>query len=122
TDPTLSFRGVDKYVENVGNLVPVIDFLLGEARECRSELLEMRLNDEERYIETRWNMVGRFDRVPWRPRIDVVGRTKFRYEDEGGVVRVRCYDEEWEVPAGLALLQLITPTGTIPNSTRDMDG
>ncbi|KAL7528143.1 hypothetical protein ACHAWF_002455 [Thalassiosira exigua] len=56
-------------------------------------------------------MAGRFDRLPWRPRIDVVGQSKFRYEDEGGVVRVRRYDEKWEVPAGLALLQLITPAG-----------
>ncbi|KAL7516871.1 hypothetical protein ACHAWF_000087, partial [Thalassiosira exigua] len=40
TDPTSSFA-----VENVGNLVPVIDFLLGDERGCRSKLMEIRLND-----------------------------------------------------------------------------
>jgi hypothetical protein len=92
---------------------------------CRSDLLSIRLNDDEGYVQTRWNMVGDLGRLPWRPRIDVVGRTKFWYRskplhpstvdiERGGsnakfaVVVVR-YDEEWEIPAYRALLQLVTP-------------
>ncbi|KAL7489336.1 hypothetical protein ACHAW6_014944 [Cyclotella cf. meneghiniana] len=123
TDPTISFEGVDKYVRNVENLVPVVDFLLGKEPTSKSELLEIRSNKEEGYIETRWNMVGELNILPWKPRIDVIGRTKFWYQTskdgKGGkdAVRVYLYDETWEIPAGLALLQLVTPAGTIANST-----
>ncbi|KAL7554034.1 hypothetical protein ACHAWF_017401 [Thalassiosira exigua] len=89
-----------EYVENVDNLVPVVYFFLGEGQSCRSELLEISLNNAESYVETRWNML---DEVPirWRRR---------RREGVWG------YNGEWEVPIGLALLQLVTPEGTIPNS------
>ena len=124
TDPTLSFQGVDKFVSNVQNLVPVVDFLLEGKTDENSEsiLLDIRLNEEKSFVETRWNMVGSLNRLPWRPKIDVVGRTKFWYEtellDDDSVARVQVnfYDEKWEIPAGLALLQLVTPAGTIRNS------
>jgi len=124
TDPTLSFQGVDKFVSNVRNLVPVVDFLLEGKTEENSDsiLLDIRLNEEESFVETRWNMVGSLNRLPWRPKVDVIGRTKFWYEkrvlddDEVARVQVNFYDEKWEIPAGLALLQLITPAGTIRNS------
>jgi len=121
TDPTLSFVGVDKFVENVGNLVPVVNFLLGEEQLSRSELLNITLNDEEKYIETRWNMVGELNQLIWKPKIDVIGRTKFWYKEveEGKgdpAFQVYFYDEMWEIPAGLALLQLVTKAGTIANT------
>jgi len=127
TDPTLSFVGVDKYIENVGNLVPVVDYLLGEENPIsRSDLLDISLNEEEKYIETRWNMVGELNRLLWKPKIDVIGRTKFWYQEEevgeGGreskttAFQVYFYDEMWEIPAGLALLQLVTKAGTIANT------
>lgn len=122
TDPTLSFVGVDKFVENVGNLVPVVNYLLGDEQLSRSELLDIKLNDEEKYIETRWNMVGELNKLFWRPKIDVIGRTKFWYNDneKGENVQVYFYDEMWEIPAGLALMQLVTKAGTISN-TRELD-
>jgi len=134
-DPTLSFEGVDTFVTNVRNLRPIVDFLAG-AGELRSDLLEISLNEEEGYVKSRWNMVGKLERLPWRPRIDVIGRTKFWYRAKGGLemevgndggqdvsgyeggVRVFFYDEEWEIPAGKALLQLITPAGTIENTIK----
>jgi hypothetical protein len=120
TDPTISFEGIDKYITNVGNLVPVVEFLLGEEQYSKSELLEITSNAEKGYIETRWNMIGELNALPWRPKIDVIGRTKFWYQnaDKGGKARVQVYfyDEQWEIPAGLALLQFITPANTISNS------
>ena len=118
TDPTISFRGVDKYVQNVGNLVPIVDFLLGEEQYSKSELLEISNNDHEGYIETRWNMIGELNALPWKPKVDVIGKTKFWYKtnDEMDAVQVYFYDEKWEIPAGLALLQFITPANTIGNS------
>ena len=123
TDPTLSFVGVDKFVSNVGNLVPVVNYLLGDDQEeknSQSILLDISLNEEEKYVETRWNMLGKLDRLIWRPKIDVIGRTKFWYkeiiEGEEKTYQVYFYDEMWEIPAGLALLQLVTPADTIPNT------
>lgn len=135
TDPTISFVGRDTFRENTQNLVPLVNAFVAE---CRSDLLSILLEDE--YIETRWNMVGsltgsRF--LFWKPRIDVIGRTKFWFrpvvtteatsgdnsasietasKSSSPYYQVYLYDEEWEIPAYQALLQLITPPGTFPNS------
>ena len=117
TDPTISFEGIDKYVQNVGNLVPVVQFLLGTEQYSESELLEISSNEQDGYIETRWNMIGELNALPWKPKVDVIGRTKFWYQNEDGAVKVYFYDEQWEIPAGLALMQFITPANTVPNSS-----
>eukprot|EP00536_Pseudo-nitzschia_multiseries_P016411 jgi/Psemu1/221218/e_gw1.1102.36.1 len=143
TDPTISFVGTDKFTENTQNLVPIVEAF---AEDYRSELLSISLgtgsssktpdnsnrsNDDEYYIETRWNMVGSLTASPWlfwKPKIDVIGRTKFWFRNEalegenfdpsdGGVLKVYFYDESWEVPAWKALLQIVTPAGTFPSST-----
>ena len=124
TDPTLTFTGRDKFVSNVSNLRPIVDALI-EPGGCASKLLDISLNEEEGYVQSRWNMVGDLTGLPWKPRIDVIGRTKFWYDKEqgdasnGGVegVKVSFYDEEWELPAWKALLQLVTKAGTIPSSS-----
>ncbi|KAI2490102.1 DUF2358-containing protein [Fragilaria crotonensis] len=107
TDPTISFTSRDTFVRNTQNLKVLVDKL---ATGTKSELLEITVNDE--YVESRWNMVGDLTGLFWKPRIDVIGRTKFWYKiHEDGGVRVYFYDESWEIPAGEALLQLITPAG-----------
>ena len=117
--------GVDNYVKNVGNLVPIINYLLGEKNCSRSDLLDITLNVDDNYIQTRWNMVGELDKLFWKPKIDVIGRTKFWYQTSYGrakddaeeaMCQVYFYDEKWEIPAGLALLQLVTKAGTINNT------
>lgn len=131
TDPTLSFQGTDQFTQNLDNLVPIVEALT-EPGGCRSDLLDIDLNRDEGYVQSRWNMVGSLSALPWQPRIDVIGRTKFWYKpvdsiganenDDDGTkpgtkgFQVYLYDEEWEIPAAKALLQLITPPGTIRNS------
>lgn len=124
TDPTLSFTGRDKFVSNVQNLRPVLDALMKRTdsekkNSCKSDLLDISLNEKEGYVQSRWNMVGKLSRLPWKPKIDVIGKTKFWYREvdfdnniegmDSKGVRVYFYDEAWEIPAGKALLQLITP-------------
>jgi hypothetical protein len=137
TDPTLSFTGTDQFVRNLQNLRPIVDAVIQQPDDCRSDLLDIQLTPE--YVQTRWNMVGELSALPWKPKIDVIGRTKFWYRqsavldddtttttepttastaDSGKGYRVFFYDEEWEIPAAKALLQLITPAGTIRNSSR----
>jgi hypothetical protein len=175
TDPTLSFTGTDQFVQNIQNLKPLVDRLLmqnhhqqqppesdesddddnGRSRcSCASSsvLLDIQLMEQEGYIQTRWNMIGDLKLLPWKPRIDVIGRTKFWFVQKSRATTISMstatpetplpqgddddtnndaaldssdvycyqvieYDEEWEIPAAKALLQLITPAGTIPNSS-----
>jgi hypothetical protein len=112
SDPTISFTGTDQFVHNIQNLRPIVDALVRPGG-CRSDLLDIQLCDEDKCIQTRWNMVGELSRLPWKPKIDVIGRTKFWYASSHGSCRVIFYDEEWEIPAAKALLQLVTPGGTI---------
>lgn len=57
-------------------------------------------------VVTRWRMYGELN-LWWRPRLDVVGRTRFTYDPAAGN-RIRRYDEVWEVSAADALRQLLT--------------
>lgn len=120
TDPTLSFQGTDTFTKNVQNLVPLVNAF---CENYDSKLLNIELlqssndteGDSSMYIQTRWNMVGELNGLFWKPKIDVIGRTKFHFHPAEDC-QVFFYDEEWEIPAYLALLQLVTPAGTIPNS------
>ena len=71
TDPTLSFVGTKTFVNNVQNLVPIVNFLTEQQdtdtstssdhdndTKCRSDLLDISINEQEGYVQTRWNMVG----------------------------------------------------------------
>lgn len=120
TDPTLSFVGRGTFVSNVENLRVIVDNLV-QPNDCRSDLLEISVNEEEQYVQSRWNMVGTLNALPWKPMIDVIGRTKFWYRQVEDGYRVYFYDECWELPAGKALLQLVTPAGTIPNSNEKVE-
>ena len=104
SDPTISFRGRETFVRNVQNLQPILDLL---AYDTESQLLSYELYGT--YIQTRWRMQGSL-RLPWKPKINVIGRTKFRYDPQSFLVHT--YDEIWEMPAYRALLQLVTPAGT----------
>lgn len=110
TDPTLTFQGTDKFKQNTDSLVPLVERFV---ENYQSVLLDIRRTD--RYIETRWNMIGELNGLFWKPKIDVIGRTKFWFNPKDYLVYF--YDESWEIPAYQALLQLVTPANTFPNSS-----
>ena len=106
TDPTLTFVGTDQYLKNIQNLRPILNLVTNVATECQSELMDIQLC--ESYIQTRWNMIGSLSRLPWKPKVNVIGQTKFWFHND--TYQVYLYDEEWEIKANQALLQLVTPT------------
>lgn len=71
TDPTLSFEGTAQFVKNLNNLVPIVDALI-EPGGCKSDLIQIKLDEEKGYVQSRWNMVGSLSGLPWSPTIDVV--------------------------------------------------
>jgi Uncharacterized conserved protein (DUF2358) len=128
TDPTLSFEGTDTFAKNTQNLVPLVEAFVEnyESRLLSIELVEKDDNNNA-YVQTRWNMVGSLTASPWifwKPKIDVLGRTKFWFrktqkeeqQPQQPCYQVYFYDEEWEMPAYQALLQLITPAGTFASN------
>jgi hypothetical protein len=112
TDPTISFQGTATFKENTANLVKLVEAFV---QNYQSTLLDIQLHPE--FVETRWNMVGELNGLFWKPKIDVIGRTKFWYRQDDEVLQVFEYDEKWEIPAYQALLQLVSPAGTFPNTT-----
>ena len=149
-DPTLTFEGLDTFRTNTQNLVPIINKLV-DVPNSQSQLLDIQLSsttttttggsnsngnnnsnnnngNTTHYVETRWNMKGNITGLFWKPKIDVIGRTKFWYREQpktlvsssssasvsasslaSSSLQVYYYDEEWEIPAYQALLQIITP-------------
>lgn len=117
TDPTISFTGRDTFLKNTANLKVLVDKLT-EIDGTKSDLLDISVSDK--YVESRWNMIGTLSGLPWQPTIDVIGRTKFWFRPTANNnddntnskgLQVYKYDEQWEMPASKALLQLITPGG-----------
>lgn len=106
TDPTLSFQGLSTFQRNLENLQP---FLKALVRDSDIQLYDIALDEAELRIRASWRMVGDIN-LPWRPTIDLKGRTTFTYDpssDTGG--RITDYEEAWELEAGKALLQLLQP-------------
>lgn len=112
SDPTISFQGLETFEKNTENLIKIVEKLVDKPE---SLLLSIETNEEEGYIQSRWNMKGDL-KLPWNPAINVIGNTKFFYNEKR---LVYLYDETWELPAWKALLQIITPADTFPNSMRE---
>ena len=104
TDPTLSFQGLSTFQRNLASLRPVVDFLLIEPD---VELLSCNLDKDDQYVEAQWRMSGTFV-FPWKPALDIQGRTRFSFDEAAGNRVVR-YDEAWNVSAAEALMQLLRP-------------
>ena len=107
TDPTLSFVGLETFETNLRNLQP---FLTALVRDADVELFACELDEPSRRVRASWRMTGNLA-LPWRPRIDLRGRTTFTYYDAGAErgCLIEAYDEEWEIGAGEAVAQLARP-------------
>jgi hypothetical protein len=110
TDPTLSFRGLKTFERNLASLRPVLETLLGETS---VDLYSLELDAPSSCVVASWRMSGGI-RLPWRPRIELRGRTRYTFEPtrKGRIVR---YDESWESSAAEQLLALFKPGDEMPN-------
>ena len=61
--------------------------------------------EETGEVTAKWRMIGDI-KLPWSPRIDIGGRTKYSPGKDG---RIKSYSEQWDIDAGEALAQLVQP-------------
>ena len=114
TDPTLSFAGLSTFEKNLANLDPWITrFVPSSARSV--ELKSLRLVDDGAAVEAEWRMLGDLA-LPWRPRLDLDGRTRYTLGGEGG--RISSYDEAWALTPSEALWMLVKPFGVDGDAAR----
>ena len=104
-------RGLATFKRNLQALQPVLARAL-LTREVA--LLSFGPREEEPgkpFVEAAWRM-GADLNLPWQPRVELTGRTRFFVRPQGGGRqggRIEAYDESWDAPAGEVLLQLLRP-------------
>lgn len=109
-DPTVSFRGLDKWKRNLQLLVPFL-------RRPSFQLID--LSDEGTNAEglhvlrAQWRLSTHLS-LPWQPLIDIVGQTSFTLNGDGN--KIQQHVETWNVTGTQALLQLFTASSG-PNSS-----
>ena len=106
TDPTLSFTGLATFQRNMAALRPILNALV---RQPTIDLFSCELDEDANQVRAAWRMAADLA-LPWRPAIDLRGRTTFTYEPSRGG-KIVDYREEWESNAGETLLQLVRPGG-----------
>ena len=135
TDPTLSFKGLTTFIKNVASVKPLADYFLGETIVVLYDLKLLPNTIDHEFpqssggvIEAFWRMSGEVKRLPWSPRIELQGKTRYTYlpistshdtttftsttvtisNDMDG--RIIDYYETWQLPALDVLKQLLKPT------------
>ena len=104
TDPTLSFSGLSTFEKNLENLDPWIERFVPPSQRS-VELRSLKLVEDD-VIEAEWRMLGDLA-LPWKPRLDLDGRTRYTLGGEGG--RISSYDEAWAISPSAALAMLVKP-------------
>lgn len=126
TDPTLSFKGLSTFERNIASIKPLIDTFIGDsiivlyAIDFLKSLPDKTLhnndkNENPNAIVAKWRMSGEIRYLPWRPRIELTGQTRYTLapKERGG--RIFDYFETWNIPTGQALLQLLQPSSVNRN-------
>jgi len=119
TDPTLSFKGLTRFENNIKSIKPLIDLLLDDTLVVLYDLDQKMYNDDnnvERYsVNAQWRMSGGV-RLPWKPRIELTGRTRYTLNSNCDN-RIVDYYELWDLEATTVIGQLLWPS----NKRRDYE-
>jgi len=107
-DPFVSFTGVDRFKQNVGNLG-------GLMREIDLNVTEFTETNEG--LQTEWRFTCILD-LPWRPRLSAKGGTTHVIDKATNLV-VRHY-ERWDVEPAKVLKQLFVPASKVPESQAEV--
>jgi hypothetical protein len=106
TDPTLSFRGLSTFERNIAAIQPLLDKFIGDTTVV---LYSLKKDEENNQVKAVWRMSGEITSLPWNPRIELRGNTRYTYDAIENNGRIVDYFERWELNAGEALAQLLVP-------------
>jgi len=96
-DPTIKFRGLSRYSQNLDLLVPFFD-----SPSLELENIEKVLRVETKFVKATWKL-RTYLRLPWRPLIAIRGNTTYDLNEDYKVVR---HSESWDVSALEAISQI----------------
>lgn len=108
SDPFVSFKGLERFKQNVGNLG-------GMMRDV--DLKITSFEETEEGVATEWRFSCVLD-LPWRPALAASGGTRHVIDEEtNSVVK---HIERWDVEPGKVLKQLLKPASKIPESQAEV--
>jgi len=108
SDPFVSFKGLERFKQNVGNLG-------GMMRDV--DLKITSFEETEEGVATEWRFSCVLD-LPWRPALAASGGTRHVIDEEtNSVVR---HIERWDIEPGKVLKQLLKPASKIPESQAEV--
>ncbi|KAJ1288224.1 hypothetical protein BS78_02G073800 [Paspalum vaginatum] len=96
-DPTIKFRGLSRYSQNLDLLVPFFD-----SPSLELENIEKGLRVETKFVRATWKLRTHL-RLPWRPLIAIRGNTTYDLNEDHKVIR---HSERWDVSALDAIGQI----------------
>lgn len=117
TDPTLSFRGLSTFERNIAAISPVLEKFIGDTTVI---LYSLQQDDSNTQVKAKWRMSGEIKLLPWNPRIELRGNTRYTYDPVENNGRIVDYYECWELDAGKALAQLLV-AGPKRHSVKKVD-
>lgn len=106
-DPTIQFRGRDRYQRNLKLLVPFFEepkLILFDIQE-EGELQDSK-SRQHKSINANWNL-RTYLRLPWKPLIDVDGSTLYVLDANSKIVK---HIESWSISGWQAVQQLFVPS------------
>lgn len=104
SDPFVSFRGVGRFKQNVGNLGKLM-------KDIQLDVFEWQESGGE--VVTRWRFSCVLD-LPWKPRLAAAGGTTHVLDPVTN--RVVQHIERWEVEPAKVVAQLLRPTAKVPTN------
>ena len=103
-DPFVSFKGVDRFKQNVGNLG-------GMMRDIDLKITGWEENEDT--LVTSWRFSCVLD-LPWRPKLAAAGGTTHAFDR--GTGKVVKHIERWDVDPGKVVKQLLVPASKLPEN------
>jgi hypothetical protein len=104
SDPFVSFKGVDRFKQNVGNLG-------GLMRNIDLKITQWEEGNDE--LTTSWRFSCILD-LPWRPKLAAAGGTTHVFDTTTG--KVVKHIERWDIEPGKVVKQLFVPASKLPEN------
>lgn len=104
SDPFVSFKGTQRFKQNVGNLG-------GLMSDIKLDVYEWEEGPAS--LQTKWRFSCILD-LPWKPRLAAAGGTTHVLDLQRGVVVG--HDEQWAVEPSKVVAQLLLPSAKVPSN------